>query len=343
MTRVTQKSLSVLLGISVLAWLHGFALAQTESPEKLIEGAKKEGTVVYYTSTSTPEAVEMIRAFEKKYPFIKVNYYRAGSDTLMEKILIETRTGRYNADVYNMRSFTNSILVQKGLLGKYLSPHLKFYPEGFKDPEGRWTSFYMNPATIGYNTRLVPASQAPKDWPDLLDPKWKGEMIMDREESEWFANMLKVMGRERGMEFMRRLAAQNLTFRVGHTLLAQLVAAGEFKIGVVMYSPRMEKMKSTGAPIEWVRAKPVIAYHYSISVAAHASHPNAARLLVDYFLSKEGQELVVKVGRVPVRVDVKADPPHLVQGVNLVASDMSLAEKDFKWYFDEYRRVFSVQ
>lgn len=336
--------LACLLGIAVCSSLQSPAWGQAEGPEKLIEGAKKERSLVYYGSTSGPEALEMIRAFEKQYPFIKVNYYRAGSDTLMEKILIESRTGRHNADVYNMRSFTNSILVQKGLLAKYRSPHSRFYADGFKDPEGRWTSFYMNPATIGYNSRLVSPAQAPKNWTDLLEPKWKGEMIMDREESEWFANMLKVMGREKGLDFMRRLAAQNLTFRVGHTLLAQLVAAGEFKVGVVLYSPRIERMKSTGAPIEWVRAKPVIAYHYSISVAAQAPHPNAARLFVDFFLSREGQQLIAKVaGRVPVHMDVKPDPAHLVEGVHLVPSDPSLAEKDFKWYFDEYRRIFNVQ
>ena len=261
----------------------------------------------------------------------------------MEKILIETRAGRYSADVYNLRSFTTSVLVQKGLFAKYPSPHARFYKEGFKDPDGHWISFYMNPATFGYNTKLVPASQAPKDWNDLLDPKWKGQMIMDREESEWFANMLKFMGREKGLQFMQRLATQNLTFRAGHTLLAQLVAAGEFKIGVVLYTPRLELMKAAGAPLEWVRANPVITYHYTIGVAAKAPHPNAARLFVDFFLSKEGQELIAKIGRVPVRTDVRPNPPHLVEGVNMVPSDTALAEKDFQAYFHEYRKVFNVQ
>lgn len=167
-------------------------------------------------------------------------------------------------------------------------------------------------------------------------------MIMDREESEWYANMLKVMGAEKGRKFMKKLAAQEIVFRAGHTLQAQLVAAGEFKIGVVLYTPRMEKMKKQGAPIEWGRADPVIAYHYSLGVAAQAPHPNAARLFVDFFLSKEGQELLVGVGRIPVRSGVKPKPAYLVDGVKLVPSDTALAEKDFKKYFDEYREVFNV-
>ncbi len=343
--QVGKKALAIFLGTWALALFYSDGGAETEKErvEKLIEGAKKEGTVMFYGSMSTLEAVDLLKGFEKKYPFIKAKHYRAGSDTLMEKILIETRAGRYNADVYNLRSFTSSVLVQKGLFAKYPSPHSKFYPEGFKDPQGHWTSFYMNPATIGYNTKLVPAVQAPKDWGDLLDPKWKGQMIMDREESEWFANMLKFMGREKGLQFMRKLAAQDITFRTGHTLLAQLVAAGEFKVGVVLYSPRIERMRASGAPIEWVRASPVIAYHYVVGVAAQAPHPNAARVFVDFMLSKEGQDLVVRSNRVPVRADVKADPPQLVEGVKMMPSDTSLAEKDFKGYFDEYRKVFNVQ
>lgn len=336
---VIHRAIRIVLALPLLLILSDRVGAQSE---KLIEAAKKEGSVVFYGSVSTNEMQVLTGAFEKKYPFIKVQTYRAGSDTLLEKILIETRAGRYSADVYNLRSFTASVLVQKGLLAKYVSPYSEFYKEGFKDPQGHWTSFYMNPATIGYNTKLLSPDQAPKDWSDLLDPKWEGQMIMDREESEWFANMLAFMGREKGMKFMKRLAAQNITFRAGHTLLANLVSAGEFKVGVVLYSSRIEKMRSKGAPIDWVRANPVVAYHYVIGASSQAPHPNAARLFIDFFLSKEGQKMVVKTGRVPVHSEVKADPPHLVEGVKMLPSDSSLAEKNFKGYFDEYRKVFKV-
>lgn len=318
--------------------------AQTDKEmEKIIEGAKKEGKVVYYGSTSSTEANEMLRGFQRKYPFIKTDMYRAGSDTLMEKILIESRAGRHVADVYNLRAFTITVLVKRGLLAKNVSRHAVFFPNGYKDRDGHWVSFYQNPATFGYNAKLVSSSEAPKDWPDLLDPKWKGQMIMDREESEWYANMLAVMGHDKGRAFMKRLAGQNIVFRAGHTLLAQLVAAGEHKIGVVLYTPRLEVMKAAGAPLEWARARPVISYHYSMGVAAQAPNPNAARLFMDYFLSKEGQELVAKLGRVPVRTDVKPNPPSLVEGVNLVPSDPAIADKDFQKYFEEYRKTFNVQ
>lgn len=318
------------------------AETEKERHDRLVEGAKKEGSVMFYGSITASESETVRKTFESKYPFLKTTQFRAGSDTLLQKVLTEARAGRHDADVYNIRSFEGNVLVERGLFAKYASPHSKLYRDDFRDREGHWTSFYMNPATIGYNTKLVPRTQAPKDWSDLLDPKWKGQMIMDREETEWFANMLKFMGRDKGLQFMRRLASQDLTFRAGHSLMAQLVAAGEFKLGVVLYTPRMEVMKASGAPIEWVRANPVIAYHYVVGVSSHAPHPNAARLFVDFLLSKEGQELLVRTARVPVRSDVKAEPPTLVEGVNLMASDTSLA-KDYKKYFDEYRQVFKVQ
>ncbi|MFQ5682962.1 MAG: ABC transporter substrate-binding protein [Candidatus Binatia bacterium] len=331
---------SVVFGV---AFLLSEARAETEKERvaRLTEGAKKEGTVMFYGSLNVRTAVRLNKAFEKRYPFLKVKHYRAGSDTLMEKILVETKAGRYNADVYNMRSFTAYVLLQKGLFAKYRSPQSKYYPAGYRDPKGYWTSFYMNPATIGYNTSLVPPNQAPKDWLDLLQPRWKGHMVMDREESEWFANMLKIMGREKGPDFMKKLAAQNITYRQGHTLMAQLVAAGEFKVGPVLYTPRMEELKAAGAPIDWVRANPVIAYHYISAIAAHPPHPNAARLYIDFVLSEEAQKLLAKARYVPVRKGVKANPPRLVKGVNLVPSDTPLA-RDYKKYFDQYRTIFKV-
>jgi len=98
------------------------------------------------------------------------------------------------------------VLVKRGLLAKNPTRHAQFYRDGFKDRKGYWTSFYQNPATFGFNTKLISPADAPHDWPDLLDPRWKGQMIMDREESEWYANMLAVMGQDKGRQFMKRLA-----------------------------------------------------------------------------------------------------------------------------------------
>jgi iron(III) transport system substrate-binding protein len=126
----------VVFHLFVLALSVSQAKAQTDSEMKaIIEGAKKEGEVVFYGSISTSEATPVLKAFEKRYPFLQTKHLRAGSDTLMEKILVETRAGRHAADVYNLRGFTTSVLVQKGLYAKHPTRHAKFYRDGFKDPE----------------------------------------------------------------------------------------------------------------------------------------------------------------------------------------------------------------
>ena len=143
------------------------ATAETEKErhERLVEGAKKEGSVVFYGSITASESETIRKVFESKYPFLKTTQFRAGSDSLLQKVLTEARAGRREADVFNIRSFEGNVLVERGLFAKYSSPHSKFYRDDFKDREGHWTSFYMNPATIGYNTKLVPRAEAPKIGP----------------------------------------------------------------------------------------------------------------------------------------------------------------------------------
>jgi iron(III) transport system substrate-binding protein len=141
---------------------------------------------------------------------------------------------------------------------------------------------------------------------------------LETEEYQWFYQMLQILGRDKGLEFMKRFAAQNLQMRKGHTLLAQLVAAGESAIATVVYSNRVERMKATGAPIDWVRSKgPTITVINAISIPEKAPHPNVARLFVAFALSKEGQGLLRAQRRVPGRLDVPPDPPSLTQGLKL--------------------------
>jgi iron(III) transport system substrate-binding protein len=126
------------------------------------------------------------------------------------------------------------------------------------------------------------------------------------------------MGKDKGLAFMKRFATQNLQMRKGHTLLAQLVAAGEVALATVVYSNRVERMKASGAPIDWVRFKgPTITAINAIAIPDKAPHPNAAKLFVDFVLSKEGQNLLRGLRRIPARPDVLPDPPTLTKGLNL--------------------------
>jgi iron(III) transport system substrate-binding protein len=334
-------NLAVISSAAVLLLVIGLPLESTAISEKervagLIEGAKKEGKMVLYTTMTVSHSDRMLKKFQQKYPFIKAKLYRASTVNLLQRILAEARANRYIPDVIEMAGFQSYVLKKKGQYSRYVSPENRVYEEGYKDPEGYWTSIYMNPYLMGYNTRLLSREDIPNTYEGFLNPKWKGKKIgFDAKEVEWFANMLKVMGKEKGMEFMKKFVALELDYRRGHTLIAQLIIAGEFPVGTV-YTHGVEERKREGAPIDWVGVAPVIVKFNTNAVAAHAPHPNAAKLYIDFSLSKEGQMLIASFGRIPTRPDLEIELIKKFKDITLYPSDLSLAKK-----YNEYYRQFS--
>ena len=316
-----NRSLLLAMSIIVASWLPiytGSALGAAAERDKVIEGAKKEGRLVLYTGMETEEAGIFTKEFTKKYPFVKTDVFRAAGEKVQARIIVEHRANTHLADVFQTSIVQVYQLKNAGMLARYISEEAPAFAEGFKDPQGYWTTFYQIPYVIGYNTRQVAAKDVPGSYEDLLHPKWKGLISLETEEYQWFYNVLQIMGWDKALDFMKKLATQNLQMRKGHTLLAQLVAAGESAIATVVYSNRVERMKATGAPIEWVRFKgPTITAINAISIPDKAPHPNAARLFVDFALSREGQGLLRAQRRVPARPDVAPDPPSLTKGLNL--------------------------
>jgi len=315
---VNTVALIIASAISLSTTRIDSAHAAAAERDKLIEGAKKEGRLVLYTGMETEEAGIFTKEFTKKYPFVKTDVFRSAGEKVQARFMVEHRANTHLADVFQTSIVQVYQLKNLGMLARHISEEASAFAEGFKDPQGHWTTFYQIPYVIGYNTRQVAAKDVPASYEDLLHPKWKGLISLETEEYQWFYNVLQIMGRDKGLDFMKKFAAQNLQMRKGHTLLAQLVAAGESAIATVVYSNRVERMKATGAPIEWVRFKgPTITAINAISIPDKAPHPNAARLFVDFALSKEGQGLLRAQRRVPGRPDVPPDPPSLTQGLKL--------------------------
>ncbi|MBI4528917.1 MAG: extracellular solute-binding protein [Deltaproteobacteria bacterium] len=310
--------------------------------QSLEDQAKKEGKIGLYTTMNATETARAISVFKKIYPSLDVNFFRAGDEALLTKIETEARLGQNLWDVVQTNGFSMYHLFVKGFLAKYESPERKFFSDGLKDKEGYWTSNYNNAHVLAYNTRMVSKHQAPRSYEDLIDPKWKGNMVLDAKDYEWFANMMKFMGEEKGMAYMKKLAAQELRMQAGHTLLTQLVAAGEAPLGIAMYSHRVEQMKRQGAPVEWVGLNPVVLNLQPVALAARAPHPNAGKLLLDFLLSKEMAKIIQGFNRIPARNDVPPDPPSLLKGVPILPSDLSLA-KDFGGHVRLFRDTFKVR
>ena len=175
---------------------------------QLIERAKKEGTFLLYTSMNTPDVNQIFDGFRKRYPFITPKSYTTRSAALLERIVTEARAGKHFADVIQGNAFTLYLLAKRGHTEAYVSPEAKSFPDSFRDPAGGWVAAYLQLNVIGYNTKLVAKSEAPKGYEDLLNAKWKGKMGLDDKQYIWFDGLLKVMGREKGLAYFKRLATQ---------------------------------------------------------------------------------------------------------------------------------------
>ena len=202
---------------------------------------------------------------------------------------------------------------------KYISPEASAYPASVKDADGTWTSFFINTHVLVYNTTMVKKEEVPRTYEELINPKWKGKIIIRDDDFPTFGMMLRVMGKDKGLNFMRRLAAQGVELRSGSTLAIQDISAGAAPLGMNLYGTRVEELKKKQAPVDWTPMEFVLVSIEPLSVAAKAPNPNAARLFVDFLLSKEGQGLMRDRSRIPPRPDVPPDPPQLTQGLKLIS------------------------
>jgi iron(III) transport system substrate-binding protein len=303
--------------------------------------AEAEGKLMFYATFRAEDSKMLMDGFKQLYPKIDATFYRTTDAALMERILTESRAGQNLWDVVVTTSFYGHNLKKRGLLTAYDSPERKYFREGYKDPQATWTSTYTNYAAFGYNNRAVTKTSVPKSYADLLKPEWKGQIGMDSKPYEWFGTMLKAMGDEKGQSFMRELAKQ-AQLRSGRNLIAQLVAAGEFKGALTAYSQTFEILKPAGAPVDWVYLNPVFANIHPTGIAAKAPHPNAARLFMDFVLSKRGQEIIRGMNRIPDRIDTPPEPARLIEGIKPVFAPAEVLE-DFQRYAKMFDEMFGAR
>ncbi len=302
---------------SVLAKVN--KLPPDQRQKTLIEKAKAEGEVAFYSSLQAQQIDPFIRVFQKRYPFVKVNPYRvSGNRQVIEQA---------------------SAIKKVGAIDPYNSPQRDFFTVPNKDKEGFFTSLYVIPMVLGYNTNLVKRQDAPRTYEDLLQPKWKGNMFLDDEAYEWFAVLLKHMGREKGLQYMRNLAKQDLRMVRGRTAQSQLLSAGERPLALVLSGHTVLDLKARGAPIEHVILDPYFAQANKLMLSRHAPHPHAAALFVDWSLSEEGQSIITTFGRVVARKGVKQRFPELVEkesflvDVDFIAPILEQSGKEFSQIF----------
>ena len=265
---------------------------------RLLENARKEGSVVLYTSLAPTESGPLGQAFEKKTG-VKVEIFRTISEKVVQRALTEARAKRFAFDVVETNGPEMEMLAREKLLAAFRSPHLADLPANAVPAHRNWVPDRLNFFVVGFNTAKVRRTEIPATYDGFVDPKWKGRIGIEATDTEWMATLIKTWGDARGMDYFRKLSAMRPAVREGHVLLATLVAAGEVPVGLTMYSSNIIPLKRKGAPIDFVPVQPVVARPQGIGVAANAPHPNAAQLFADYVLSPEGQKLFESMGRAP--------------------------------------------
>jgi iron(III) transport system substrate-binding protein len=273
--------------------------------QKLVEGARREGSVSIYTSLNPKDAGPLTEAFENKYK-VKVILWRASGEKMVQRALTEARAGRFTPDVFESDGVEMEILAREKLLVPFHSPAFADLPPAAFPAHRLYVPDRFNFFTIAYNTKLVKPEEVPSSYQDLLLPRWAGQVGIEASDSDWFAGLVKNMGEKEGMAFFRKLAATRPQVRSGHTLVSELVAAGEIPIAAAVYNHAVERLAASGAPIKWKALAPTMARPGAVGLARHAPHPHAALLFADFLLSPEGQELIRQRNRVPSSLAVNS-------------------------------------
>jgi iron(III) transport system substrate-binding protein len=302
--------------------------AGPDRADRLIEGAKKEGELTYYSAMIVNQALRpLTAAFQAKYPFIKISYWRADSEEIETKIAAEIRANNPVGDVIEGTGI-GELAVHAGLAQPIVSPELGAIAERFRDPNRLWVPTRMSYFAMAYNTRLIAAGTQPKTYDDLLDEKWRSKMawpLLSAIGAPLFVTNLRVAwGDEKAMAFLRRLRAQNIVnFGAGNPrTLVDRVIAGEYPIALQIFAHHPLISAAKGAPVTTQLLAPVASSAGTLVIPRGTRHPYSAALLMDFLLSKEGQRILAAAEYLPVRPDVEP----LAQIAPIVPSRAGIAE-----------------
>ena len=293
--------------------------------QALIDAAKKEGQLTWYTTQIINQlARPAAEAFQKKYG-VKVNFIRADSNEVALRILQEGRAGRVQADVFDGTGAAAG-LKKEGLVAKWLPENAKRLPPEYSDKDGYWIATNLYVMTPAFNTELVAKGSEPRSFQDLLDPKWKGKMVWNTASSTssgpgFIAVVLSEMGEERGMAYLREMSKQNVTgLAVAARQVLDQVIAGEYPIALQIFNNHAVISAAKGAPVAWIPIQPALAVFSGISLTKDAPHPNAGKLFIEFMTSEEGQKLYREADYLPVDPNVAPKDPSLrPDGVKLRA------------------------
>jgi iron(III) transport system substrate-binding protein len=326
--RLAIGLLAAVAGAAANAQLPLFDYSGADRMERIVAAAKKEGSLTLYTTFAEKDQPALIKPFETKYG-VKVNIWRAGTDKVLQRTLTEAAAHRYEVDVVHFGTPEMEALSREKILQAVASPAHKDLLPGSVAPHREWAATLLSVWVQVYNTNLIKKTDLPKSYAQLLEPKWKGKLGIEAKNQDWFASVVEVMGGgEKGLKFFRDLVSTNgISVRQGHTLLNNMVIAGEVPLALTIYNYMPEQAKKKGAPVDWFALEPAVARSNAVGVARRAPHPAAALLFYEYMLT-DAQQYLVGMDYVPTSTKV----PSPLKGVKILQTDpiRSLDEAE-KW------------
>jgi iron(III) transport system substrate-binding protein len=344
----------VLKGTSALALTVAATPLMAQAPppaavtDELIQAARKEGKVVYYTSIDLPMAERIGKAFEAKYPGIAVRVERTGAERVFQRIGQEYASNIRAVDVVNSSDAAHMIVWKRdGLLAPYVPEDVaKHYAPEHRDPDGMFASFRAGLSTLAYNTNLVKAEEAPKSFADLLDPKWAGKIVKAHPSySGTIMTATFQIARDLGWEYFEKLAKQRIMQVQSATDPPKKLALGERAVMADGNEYIVFQIKEAGQPIEPVyptEGTPLVIGPNALFKAA--PNPNAARLFQSFCFSLECQQLIIDVG------GLRSLHPHVkekagrkpLNDIKLMKEDPAGVEKQGDEIKKRYTQLFKV-
>jgi iron(III) transport system substrate-binding protein len=318
----------------------GLAAPARAIDQAVLDGARQEGKLVVYTGIERAAAQAVVNAFQKKYPFIAAEMVRASSSKLATRLDAEIAADRVQGDVFEFSLlYLTTALKQRGELLKYDSTEYAHFPASYVDP-GYWAATGVSSIIILVNSRRVDAANMPQSWWDLTKPTWKNKLTIDNlEVSGTGYNWLVALVNDPrlGWKFIEELGKSRPGLERGHAGMAQKVAAGEYFAAAEMADFHLKLIRDAGAPVRGIWPKEGVPREpWTAAILRRAPHPNAARLFIDFILSREGQDLYVKeMGWHSARADAAA-PAIAEAPAELATIDSKLTQDEALKVRDEY-------
>jgi iron(III) transport system substrate-binding protein len=317
----------------------GAASPQADAQQVSVEAAKKEGKVVVY-GTVIPQVMKLIQAgFESKLG-VNIEYWRADATKVIDRVLTEWRAGKPGFDVVIGARGPLSLGKPDGVFAKFTPASAAGFPDKFKDKDGQLTAWRLTPVGILTNTELVKASELPKSWDDLLDTKWQGKISMPdpsrhASTATFLWNLRQIKG-EKWLEFVRALGRQKQLLVESYSSVPNAIVRGEASLGISY----IQYVGQTKGPIGFAPINQAFADPSDAGLSAKAANPNAAKVLIDYLCSPEGQKKVAETNEFVLAPGIY--PP--IKGADRIMANLLLLEdpsaEQLQKLQSEFRQIF---